>query len=423
MGGYARRSKVESVSHEELSGVRHDMELWDIDFDDDHEAKEEFRNRLIKELRRGPSALMPYRPSRFLSSVAFVCADPTLPPGLDRAQRCWNLGPAAPLQAAFDDKPWVETSLAADEGVPIIPWRYVPDSARQVAKQMVRDAPVVLRPSRTSGGEGILPAYTEQDVDELWRESAEGFMSVAPKLDEAIPLNIGATVWDDGVTVHYPSFQLIGIDSCTSRYYGYCGNDFGAVKELDPTVVDLVEEYTRRAGRWLQRHGYRGTFGADYLVSNTPTLPSRNGGTTQVLFTEINPRFQGSTRTSAWLSTTSGEACLYLEHLAAMLRIAAPRQRPLRELVAEVEDRAHVVVHWMGADASRLNADQLIAKLLDFDEKVDADLVVDDQILVEPGATVLRATTSRRLTADGKKLADGYAQIVSGWQRSAAPTR
>lgn len=399
IGAYDRRSSIESMAYEDLSGTRPDLELWDIDFHLDAAASQLFRERLLKLLRQ-PSALLPYRPSRFLSSISFA-----------RRSTAWNLGLFGAHQAGFDHKPWVESSLQ-DEKVPAIDWRYIADEERVQVVDLLDDGPVVLRRSRTSGGQGIIRVDDASQLEASWPYGPEGFVSVAPFLDPTVPLNVGGTVWHDGVTVHYPSVQLIGIDSCVSRPFGYCGNDFAAIKAFDRTIIDQIEHHTEAIGRWLGRHGYRGSFGVDYLLHEG-----------EVLFTEINPRFQGSTCASAQLSVAAGMPCLYLEHLAAMLDLDAPDQPPLRQLVADAGDRAHVVVHWLGAGPAEVDAQALRGALVELDEIVDIDLVAPRGVVVDPGATVLRATANKQLTTDGFVLDDPYRRIVSGWQRNAAPDR
>ena len=60
-------------------------------------------------------------------------------------------------------------------------------------------------------------------------------MSVTAFLADAVSVNVGAVVFPGGtVAVHPASIQLIGIEPCTSRRFGYCGNDFGVSGTLTP---------------------------------------------------------------------------------------------------------------------------------------------------------------------------------------------
>ena len=195
---YSRRLSVEGVAYEDLTGVRVDLEAWDID---DHLGAVEtatFRRAMLQALA-APSALLPYRPSSFLSAIWFA-----------RRGRCLNLGLFGGHQAAFEHKPWVETSIAG-LGVPTIPWTYIADEEQLRTEEMLRHGAVMLRRSRTSGGEGIVRVDDAGQVRAQWPHVAEAFVSVAPFIEGGLPINVGATVWHDGVTVHYPSIQLIGI--------------------------------------------------------------------------------------------------------------------------------------------------------------------------------------------------------------------
>ena len=392
IGAYRQRSSIEGLAYEDLAYHRPDLETWDIDDHREHEAAKEFRAQLLGALA-GPSALLPYRSSPFLSAVHFA-----------RRDRCLNLGLFGALQWAFEHKPWVESSLM-DLALPTIGWSYVADEEQLGTLSALREGPLVLRRSRTSGGEGF---ELIADADELvarWPKTDEGFVAVAPYLGGAVPVNIGGTVWDDGVTVHLPSIQLTGIPSLTSRSFGHCGNDFGAALDLDPSIVDQLDARTHTVGQWLSHHGYRGTFGVDYLV--------RDG---EALFTEVNPRFQGSTSTSARLSVRAGHACLYLEHLAAMLGEPAPPPVTLRETMGWIEPLSSVVVHWRGTESARLDVRALIAELHSAVPGCHVDVAAPERVVVDPGATVCRITVQGSVTTDGSTLDPRLDRVITAWQ-------
>jgi len=63
----------------------------------------------------------------------------------------------------------------------------------------------------------------------------------------------------------------------------FTGSVFPSV--LDNTIVARLQEYTRIAGGWLAREGYRGIFGCDFLVDDND----------EIFFVEINARKQGTT--------------------------------------------------------------------------------------------------------------------------------
>jgi hypothetical protein len=396
---YARSPHIDALSYEDLSGVRVDPEVWDIDEHLGAVETAEFRRSLLRALSV-PSALLPYRPSKFLSALWFA-----------RRDRCQNLGLFGGHQAAFEHKPWVETAVA-ELGLPHIPWVYVADEDQLHTHKLLERGPIMLRESRTSGGEGLVRVTDPHELTAQWPHVDEAFVSVSPYLTGGIPVNVGATVWHNGVTVHYPSVQLIGIAGCVTRPFGYCGNDFGLARDLDPKLIDSIERSTITIGAWLRSQGYLGTFGVDFLLHQG-----------KLLFTEINPRFQGSTTASSWLSVENGEGCLLLEHLAALLRKPAPSERPLRDRVKELPDLAHLVVHWTGPHAARLDPQPLISAMSRIRRGNWSDVLTNPKIITSRGASVARITVRDRLTTSGFDLSEPYRSTVDAWNRAALATQ
>lgn len=388
---YSRRQSIESLAYEDLIGRRVDPEVWDIEEHLDDDATHEFRQGLLRALAND-SALLPYRPSNFLSSIWFARKDKAL-----------NLGMFGAHQSAFEHKPWVETAVAG-LGVPHVPWYYIADEEQLTARSVIRSGPIMLRRSRTSGGEGMARLDDPTTLAEHWLHLPERFMSIAPYLSGALPVNVGATVWRNGVTVHRPSVQLIGISGIVTREFGYCGNDFGLMRDVDASIVDEIEHSTIKIGHWLRSHGYLGSFGVDFLIHEG-----------HALFTEVNPRFQGSTHASSRISIEANEPCLVLEHVAAWLGIDAPdaeARTPLRDVVADTPDFAHVVFHWTGDDASRLDVREFSAGLRRAGG-VGIELLPDPELVIEPAAAVARWTTKQRVTATGYDVTDNILGLAS----------
>ena len=379
ISAYDRRIGVRSSAYEDISGVRVDPEIWDIDDHLGAEATKTFRNELLRALS-APSLVVPYRPSQFLSAVLFA-----------RSARCRPLGIFGALQSAFEHKPWVETAVG-QLGLPRVPWRYIADEEQLSATSMFHDGPLMLRRSRTSGGEGLVRVDGPDELLAQWPKIDEAFVSVAPYIDGGLPVNVGAVVWADGVTVHHPSVQLIGIPNLVTRRFGYCGNDFGAARELPDEIIDEIETAVRAIGGWLGAHGFRGAFGVDFLVHDG-----------HALFLEVNPRFQGSTHASAQLDAEAGESCLMLEHVAAWLDIPAPKSRSLREIVRSTPDLSHIVTHWTG-ESARLDVSPLVQAVRRNPATARVELAPTDALVCDQGAAILRWTVRQRVTATGYEL-------------------
>ncbi len=386
---HAKRTAITGVSLEQLTGVRVDLDAHDIDEDPHADGVDELRRMLLRTLSRR-TALFTYRPSTFVSAVTFA-----------RQDRCRYIGMFKDHQAAFEHKPWVETEVAALD-VPHIPWVYVSDSEQRDTLRLLDQGPVMLRRSRTSGGVGLVRVDEMDELIRFWPEQEEAYVSVAPYIDAALPINVAAVVWDNDVTLHPASLQLIGVPGLTERPFGYCGNDFGAVADLERDQVDQIEVGVRRIGRWLGRHGYRGAFGVDFLID-------RQG---VPLFTEVNARFQGSTHASCQMSIEDGESCVMLDHLAASLGLEAAVSRPLWEQARDVGRFAHFVVHAPGDQPRRLDAGPLLDAVIARRETSRVDIMASRDVVTNPGAAVARVTVRDRLTRTGFELTEPWAGLL-----------
>jgi hypothetical protein len=396
---YRRRTAVHSMALEDSTGLRPDLDTFDLDSHPRDDAVIALRQAMLRVLAR-PSVLFTYRPSAFVSALGFA-----------RHDRCEYLGVFSDHQSAFEHKPWVESAVAG-MGIPAIPWTYLADDDRLEALRQLGHGPIMLRRSRTTGGVGLARLDDGDRLAEVWPDEDEAFVSVAPFIDGAVPVNVSAVVWQDGVTVHPASVQLIGVPGCTTRRFGYCGNDFAAVSELGRDVLDGIDAAVHRIGAWLRDRGYIGAFGADFLV--------RNG---VPLFTEVNPRFQGSTHLSCRISVELEESCLLTEHLAACLGMAAPPARSLWDLAREAPPLSHVVVHVTDKVPMQGGADDLVEAVEATGLLRHVDVTVPPGVVAEPSATVARLTIGQQITHDGFSLIPALAEPIGGWARAAAGPR
>lgn len=395
INAYGRRSTIEGIAHEDLSGRRVDLDRFDLDDEPRSNASMELRRHLLGRLS-GPSAVFTYRPTTFLSGVCFA-----------RRDRCRYLGLFKDHQSAFEHKPWVECAVA-ELGLPHVPWVYVTDEEQLETVKFLQQGPVMLRRSRTTGGVGLSRVDEPARVGESWPSEEGAFVSVAPFIEDAIPVNVGAVVWKDGVTVHPASVQLVGIPSCTDRPFGYCGNDFDAFRRLDNHTIEAIDDATVIIGEWLQRHGYLGSFGVDYLVKDG--IP---------LFTEVNPRFQGSTHASCQISVELDQSCLLLEHLGALLGLHAPPHQRLGDLTETVPPLAHFVVHRPTDFADSVDASPLASTLLARPETVRVDVMARSALRAEPGSTVARVTVRTSITESGYRMDPVWTDPIDTWVRAA----
>jgi hypothetical protein len=386
---YDQQARVSGYALEGISGIRVDLDAYDIDQDPDERSLGIFRTQILRELA-SPSVAFTYRPSRFLSSICF-----------SRTSSCEYLGMFNDHQWAFEHKPWVEGSMAR-LGIPRVGWRFVADEDRDFVRPLLARGPVVLRRSHSSGGRGLTLVHDDDELERHWPTEQEAFVSVAPFIDNATPVNVGAVVWDRDVTVHYPSVQLIGIPELTSIPFGFCGSDFAAVSSLSSSAIDEVEQSTRRIGSWMQAHGYRGAFGVDFLVKDD-----------RALFMEVNPRFQGSTNLSCRISLQMSESCLMTDHLAALMHMRPLQaQEPLGSRVRNCPPVAQFVQHLPPPSRSTISGYKYAQALSQTPSFVKADVLASERQFIQGGATIARITHSGAITEDGSRLRPEIASAV-----------
>jgi len=365
---------VQETCLETLKKRRVDLDRYSIDLDPSP-AVHQLRQGLLRAFSR-PAAVLPYRPCAVLASACFT-----------RSNMVEYLGVFHEKQACFEHKPWIETQLAA-AGVRVLPWAYYADDDLLLIREAAEIGPLVLRANRSDGGAGLTLIEHPSQLGEQWPAHGDGFLAAAPFLAPSLPLNVNACVFPGGqVTLHAPSVQLIGIPLCTTRRFGYCGNDFAKVAELDPPLLAEIETITVVTGRWLAQQGYLGAFGIDAIVHD---------GT--IYLVEVNPRFQGSSVHAAQLGRELERPDLFLDHIAAFLGLPPPDPMPLADIARRQPPAAHVVVHnntgrRLSYKPPATRSDELRANLL---PRVD--------IKVDPDATFFDALFPRAVTGDGFTL-------------------
>lgn len=382
------RDRSTSVSLEDLTGHRVDLERFDLDAYVGPPAKA-FWAAAMGALR-APSVLLPYRALQLVKGL-----------GLTRRSEVHVLAMNASFQASFEDKAWIGEALGPV--VSTLPWRYVERADTAGIDEELDSGPVVFRADRTSGGEGLFLAHTLDEVYANWSEDGPRYLGMTALLEGATSLNVGGVVWKDGVSVHPASVQLVGLPGLTTRRFGYCGNDFAATRHLDPNILDELEHLASTVGRFLLRHQYRGAFGVDALWHEG-----------NLLFTELNPRFQGSSRASSMISTGLDEPCIFVDHIAACLDMGIrTKRRSLLALALDAPPLSSFVVHNLGA--GDLHADHtLVERLTNNRSCREVDLVPGRRVTIEPGGVMARVFVDGSVLATGGALEARWQQCVNG---------
>lgn len=325
-----------------------------------------------------PSIVVPFSRFPFLSTIS-----------TERQVRC--LIPSRAASRFLNSKPLVESALAAETDVRLIPWFLVPRGEQRLdfIESRLRNGPIVLRISPSAGGHGHEVIHEKSQLASSRLLKTDGAVMAAPYLTDHIPVNIGGCVFPDGgVTLHTPSVQLIGIPGCTRFDLGYCGNDFAAIKQLSDSAIVVLESMALEVGKWLHSRDYVGAFGIDALVAGD-----------DVTFVEVNPRFQSSTRLSAQLDAAVDAPDIMLDHLMAYLGVASYKSPPLREIVSRTLDRANLLCYNL-TDAPLRRSSPASLRL----PGVRAASLPAAGVAVRPNSKLVSLEFDASVTVDGRSL-------------------
>lgn len=132
---------------------------------------------------------------------------------------------------------------------------------------------------RTGSG-GLTTHFIRNDCDlEKLKLEDETIYSMSA-YQENLPINTTLLVAKSNVVQLPTSVQLIK----NTGNFIYTGGDFVMPKRFNTKVTEQIELYNNVIGKELQKLGYRGICGVDYIICP-------NGS---VKFMELNPRYQGS---------------------------------------------------------------------------------------------------------------------------------
>lgn len=123
---------------------------------------------------------------------------------------------------------------------------------------------------------------------------------------------------------------------------------------------------------------------------------------------EINPRMQGSSSLSAMIARSCEMPDIYVDHLAAFLRLEATGSLSVRDWIARQPDVAQVIAHNTGDSNVRVVHD---APPLDLGRSKHA-MWPGRGISVEPGGVLFRLVDTERVTDRGFDLLPEVAREV-----------
>ena len=156
-------------------------------------------------------------------------------------------------------------------------------------------------------GENTYFIKNKDEFDEIKNKYPKRF-SKAVEFIEGNTYTINGVVTRKGIIVFNLSRQITGIETLTKHKGGTVGNDW-LTKLPIHTKLDLLEKMTI-IGKTLQKSGYKGLFGADFISDNNKTY-----------LIEINPRENASVPTFTKIQIKNNQIPSKLIHILEFLNI------------------------------------------------------------------------------------------------------
>ncbi|MEM4625397.1 MAG: ATP-grasp domain-containing protein [Candidatus Pacearchaeota archaeon] len=345
--------KYKLVSTEKNTKVRTDSDIEEL---------APYVNELFKSFDNNETYLVCYHSSRFLENL------------VKNYPNVHILNSPAYLKSLLDKKRYVRKQLQSRDVriIPGIEGIISADNLDDVAKKF--KFPFFVQFDNSASGSGSYKVNNSSDFNDLihnYKNTKATFM----KFIEGKSLNINAVQTNNFTILGEPSLQIIGAPELTSRQFGYCGNDFNISSKISEEELKQIFDITYKVGKWIGELGYRGMFGVDFISNGE-----------EVYFTEINPRFQGSTSLLIDRQNELGKIPLSFFHLVPFLDGLTIEPNLVRDY---------------NEDQSPLNVSQLLLHntsgrdlILDYSINPGRYLFEDDNLIYQGPAQYLSDTKS-----------------------------
>lgn len=138
----------------------------------------------------------------------------------------------------------------------------------------------IVQKNNSSGGFGTFFVSKGNGMLPFLKESYNELLIVSPYIKNSVSININAIIYQYERKLFAPSIQIIENNGNRMLYHGA---DYKTAMDLPENIHKTLYEYSDVILQHIQRMGYRGIIGLDFILANN-----------QIYFQEINPRYQAS---------------------------------------------------------------------------------------------------------------------------------
>lgn len=177
----------------------------------------------------------------------------------------------------FESRKWVKDFL------PVLDYYFLNKNeiSYQKCKTFFPQAKRFVLQARQSSGGAQTYLFTKTNEKDVLARLSDGLYAVSEYKENNIGINFHFVISEKSIRILHPSVQLID-----TRFdnMNYAGCDYALYsKILSEKTQKKALQQTKRLTKQMQKMGYRGVAGVDFIVSD------------KIYFMEVNPRFQSST--------------------------------------------------------------------------------------------------------------------------------
>ncbi len=213
--------------------------------------------------------------------------------------------------------------------------KYLPSHTVKLAKQISwKNDPFIVQWAHGHTGDGTILLKTREDLVALQEKFPERMARLTSYI-HGPSFTVNAIVAKDKIMMGNISYQITGLQPFTDNEFSTVGNDWGyAHKFLNQRDLDSIRTIVRDTGIKLQKDGWRGLFGVDFIMDEK---------TRKIYLIEINARQPASTTFESMLEIEEREKkgikgiTTFEAHLRALLDL------PIDQDIIAITDGAQIV--------------------------------------------------------------------------------
>lgn len=183
------------------------------------------------------------------------------------------------------------------------------ESFEAIGKYLGNGKKCVIQLPRGFSGNSTFLIGGKEDFDKVLKDYHGRSIKIAEYL-AGETFTINGCVGGNDICVGKPIYQITGLTDFNGNELGTSGNDYAYPDKLGVDVREKIFNYTKMAGRYMKKEGYRGIFGLDFIVGKNGTVD----------LIEINPRLVGSVPVYTKLQIENNELPFLAIHIEEFLK-------------------------------------------------------------------------------------------------------